>query len=264
VTVNDSAYNFNDWVLTVQQKVKAIAGDGSIALIGHYKDDTSYYLGYFPQWHLVTCPQQLQGLSATEIRSAYFGGRFSEVLGSMPAEVAKYIGGWNTPKFLALQEEYKFIIDYRKKWDNAPFPPTFVTADAVVITLGHILLVRRKRNPGKGRLALPGGFIKVNETIKDSCVRELREETRLDIGYKELNGSLKMEHVFDHPLRDARGRVITHAFMFELNTKTLPKVQGDDDAAEALWFPLYQIEENEDQFFNDHAQIIKFFVNRMR
>ncbi len=71
-----------------------------------------------------------------------------------------------------------------------------------------------------------------------------------------------MTHVFDHPLRDPRGRVISHAFMFELNVKELPKVSTGNESDETLWFPLYKIEPNESSFFNDHAQIIKFFINR--
>jgi bifunctional NMN adenylyltransferase/nudix hydrolase len=262
--INDSAYNFNDWVLRVQQKVTAITGEKKVVIVGHYKDDTSYYLNYFPQWNLDTLPTQADGISATCIRNAIFENKLDSVAVYLPVEVISFLKDWEQSKtFKRLQEEYVFIQNYRKKWENAPFPPVFVTADAVVFAIGHVLLVKRKFNPGKGMYALPGGFVNQNESIERACTRELKEETSIDIGFKELHGSLKMRHVFDHPLRDPRGRVITHAFMYELNVRELPLVKASDDAEEVVWFPLFRIEENESSFFNDHAQIIKYFINRM-
>jgi bifunctional NMN adenylyltransferase/nudix hydrolase len=262
IPLSDSAYNFNDWVIRVQQKVTTVAGSGTISIVGHYKDDTSYYLNHFPQWHLDSLPTQADGISATAIRNAVFENRLFEIKQHLPLAVYDELVKWTRGEvFLKLQEDYQFIQNYRKKWECAPYPPMFVTADAVVIGLGHVLLVKRKMNPGKGRYALPGGFVKQNESIENSCLRELKEETNIDLGYKELHGSIKLTHVFDHPLRDPRGRIITHAFMFELSIKELPKISAGDEALEALWFPLYKIERNESLFFNDHAQIIKFFIN---
>lgn len=263
--VSDSAYNFNDWLIRVQRQVEVLAGNSKIVLVGHYKDDTSYYLNYFPQWSLEALPIQANGLSSTAVRIACFEGQLEEIKKQVSGEVFEALKEWmKTETFKALLEEYQFIRQYRKKWEGAPYPPTFVTADAVVMALGHILLIRRKLNPGKGKLALPGGFVNADESIEKACLRELREETSLEIGYKELKGSIKMSQVFDHPLRDPRGRVITHAYMFELNVKELPGIKGGDDASEAFWYPLYKMEEQENQFFNDHAQIIKYFINRMR
>lgn len=262
IPISDSAYNFNDWIIRLQQKITAFTGDSKIVIVGHYKDDTSYYLNYFPQWNLDALPTKADGISATVIRNAVFENRLEEIKKYIPSQMFNELCKWtNTDTYCKLQEEYIYIKSYQKKWECAPYPPTFVTTDAVVIGLGHVLLVKRKRNPGKGRLALPGGFIKQTESIEKSCLRELKGETNIDVGYKELHGSIKMTHVFDHPLRDPRGRVISHAFMFELNVKELPKVSTGNESDETLWFPLYKIELNESSFFNDHAQIIKFFIN---
>lgn len=262
IPISDSAYNFNDWIIRLQQKIANITGDSKIAIVGHYKDDTSYYLNYFPQWSLDTLPTQADGISATIIRNAVFENKLDEIKKYIPLPMVEELSKWTgSEMYHKLQDEYVFIQNYRKKWECAPHPPTFVTADAVVMGLGHVLLVKRKMNPGIGRLALPGGFVKQNESIEKSCLRELKEETSIDIGYKELHGSIKMTHVFDHPLRDLRGRVISHAFMFELAVKELPKVSNGDESYEIQWFPLYKIEQNENSFFNDHAQIIKYFIN---
>jgi bifunctional NMN adenylyltransferase/nudix hydrolase len=263
--VADSAYNFNDWLIRVQQRVFAIANAGRISIVGHYKDDTSFYLNYFPQWKQESLPTQAGGVNSTTIRTACFEGNIAEVKVLVAPQVYAELCAWTeSGRFKQLQEEYQFIRNYRKKWESAPFPPTLVTADAVVMALGHVLLIKRKCNPGRGRYALPGGFVNQGETIEKACLRELKEETGLATGNKELHGSIKMHHVFDHPLRDPRGRVVTHAFMFELNVKQLPEVKGRDDAVEAFWLPLYRLESCESDFFNDHAQIVKYFINRMQ
>jgi bifunctional NMN adenylyltransferase/nudix hydrolase len=265
VPVPDSAYNFNDWLIRIQREVERRAAGGSIAIVGHYKDDTSYYLNCFPGWHLEALPAQAGGVSSTEIRDAIFRGRLESVRASLRPGAFAWLERWTGEAgFKDLADEYEFIRRYRQKWEGAPYPPTFVTADAVVFALGRVLLVRRKLNPGKGRWALPGGFVNPDETIEHACLRELHEETALDVGQAQLRGSIRASQVFDHPRRDPRGRMITHAFMFELGAKTLPAVKAGDDAAEVAWLPLYRLEEEEENFFSDHAQIVKYFVNRMK
>lgn len=264
VPISDSAYNFNDWIIRVQQAVYGLAGDSKVAIVGHFKDDTSFYLNFFPDWELISLPSQERGISSTEIRRACFEDRLEQIRPLVTeAEYGVLVEWARSNHFARLRDEYQFIQNYRKKWEGAPVAPTFVTADAVVLALGHVLLIRRKVNPGKGCYALPGGFVKTCEGIETACLRELKEETAIEVGSKELRGSIKMSHVFDHPLRDPRGRVITHAFMFELTVKDLPTIKAGNGADQVLWLPLFRLEESESRFFNDHAQIIKFFVNRM-
>ena len=126
----------------------------------------------------------------------------------------------------------------------------------VVVQSGHILLVERKARPGKGLFALPGGFVDQGETLINACIRELREETRLKVPEPVLHGSLKGQRVFDDPYRSARGRTITHAFMFDLKPDTsLPKVKGGDDAKSAFWLPLSALQP--ERLFEDHFHIIR-------
>lgn len=265
IHVHDSAYNFNNWLTRIKYEVSKIAGQGTVAIVGHFKDDSSYYLNYFPEWHLETVEEQASGISSTEIRRAYFEGHHEVIQKHIaPAECDALLRWVDDPQYPVLCDEYAFIKNYRKRWESAPFPPTFVTADAVVFALGNVLLIQRKLNPGKGRYALPGGFVNVDESIENACMRELHEETGLDIAHAALKGSIRMNNVFDHPMRDPRGRMITHAYMFELSTKTLPACKAGDDAAKVFWYPLHLIEDTEELFFNDHAQIIKFFMNRMK
>ncbi len=264
-TIIDSAYNFNDWLIRIQQKVSAIAGEGKIAIIGHFKDDTSYYLNYFPNWDFIEIPMQADGISSTAIRNAIFENKFENIKLYLHPLVYKTIEEWSKePLFRELREDYAFIQNYKKNWEASPFPPTFVTANAFVFALGNVLLIKRKSNPAKGNLAVPGGLITVNETIENACIRNLCEQTNIDIGHNQLHSSIKMIEIFDHPLRDPRGRVIMHAFMFELNVKTLPALRAGCEALETFWLPLFQIEKLENLFFNDHSQVIKFFINRWK
>ena len=93
----------------------------------------------------------------------------------------------------------------------------------MVVQSGHILLVERGRMPGKGLLALPGGFVDASERIRDAAIRELREET----GIADTKGSIppamlasfiedSRTRIFDAPSRSLRGRIVTHAFLFRL------------------------------------------------
>jgi bifunctional NMN adenylyltransferase/nudix hydrolase len=160
------------------------------------------------------------------------------------------------PEFKDLCDEFSFVRKYQSAWENAPYPPIFVTVDAVVVQSGHILLVRRKSRPGKGQLALPGGFVNVNESLLRACLRELKEETRLKVPLPVLKGSIVTSAVFDKPTRSDRGRTITHVYHMSLKSeKRLPLVKGGSDARDALWVPLGKLDSRE--MFEDHYYIIQ-------
>jgi bifunctional NMN adenylyltransferase/nudix hydrolase len=266
--IPDSAYNFNAWTLRVQEIVHQVSGgDQDIAIIGHFKDDSSYYLSHFPHWKLIKLPELQEGLSATEIRSSIYLGNthWQEHFANMPQAQAKIqeLLDQEKDRVQNLREEYHFIQNYRNRWEEAPFPPVFVTTDTAVFCMGHVLLIRRKLNPGKGLLAMPGGFLGQREAILDGALRELKEETKIDIPYPVLRSSISNQKVFDHPDRDPRGRMITHAYMIELqNQKALPKIKAADDAKEAFWLPIARIEGLSREFFGDHQMIIKYFLGR--
>ncbi|HWU53488.1 MAG TPA: bifunctional nicotinamide-nucleotide adenylyltransferase/Nudix hydroxylase [Tahibacter sp.] len=265
----DHLYNETAWIGAVQRQVAAVikadgaAEDARTGLIGRDKDASSYYLREFPQWELCNV-QHCEVLSATEIREHLFsadeGGQLL-IRANLPAPVAAMLEAFRrTPGYAQLAREFNFLRNYRKAWEAAPYPPTFVTVDAVVVHSGHVLLVRRGAEPGKGLFALPGGFVGQQETLLDACLRELREETRLKLPAPVLKGSLKGERVFDHPDRSQRGRTITHAFHFEFAGGELPPVRGGDDAAKAQWLPLAEALNLEEQFFEDHHHILQHFL----
>jgi bifunctional NMN adenylyltransferase/nudix hydrolase len=257
----DLTYSDEHWIVQVQEQAVAarkhfgLDHSARIALVGHSKDQSSFYLKMFPQWSSMQVANY-RGISATPIRKRYFMNGAEIASGEVPASTADFMSGFrDSEAYIATREEFEFVERYRMPYKALPYPPVFVTVDAVVVQSGHILLVERRARPGKGLMALPGGFIGADEKIEDAVVRELREETRLKVPDPVLRGSLIESRVFDDPHRSARGRTITHAFYFRLNDAVdLPKVKGGDDAKSAQWYPIGELQR--DLFFEDHYSII--------
>ena len=264
--LGDHLYSDTAWVTEVQRRVNALALEATggrpahVALTGYGKDASSYYLKLFPEWTNIQINSQHGTFSSSDVRKRYFQ-RIPEVPGTILSPgVAEWMEEFKMgPAFRTLLEEAEYLADYPKQWGKGPF----VTADAVVIQSGHILLVERGNAPGKGLLALPGGFVDHDERIRDAAVRELREETGISDGKGQIPPAMlasfiedSRTRVFDAPGRSLRGRVITHAFLFRLpERRELFQVKGLDDAAHAQWFRLGDLKP--EMFFEDHWSIIE-------
>ena len=290
--VRDYFYSDSVWVSNVQALTDEHIQEGdTVALMGAYTDASSYYLNLFPQWEFVPsvlkigCPPLSQdpSLSGTTVRDMLFDvGKLSKdwqevpviekdrayqqdnwFSHNVPESVAKFLAEYReTPAFGRLADEWKSIHEYKKSWAGSPFPPIFVTADAVVTCSGHVLIIKRGFNPGKGTYALPGGFIRLGERIRAAAIRELKEETRIRVDKLILDSNIVDSKVFDHPERSLRGRTITHAYHIKLKDGKLPEVKQGSDAKGAFWMPLMDVGRCEDKFFEDHAHIISYFVNK--
>jgi bifunctional NMN adenylyltransferase/nudix hydrolase len=193
------------------------------------------------------------------------------MVGADSNNVPEPVNKWllhNFEAFNVLRAEYKMIQKYKESWKAAPFSPVFVTTDAVVVQSGHVLLIERGRAPGKGLLALPGGFLNPDERIEDGMIRELHEETKIKLQPQVLRGSIADRIVVDIPDRDPRGRVITHAFYIKLkDQQDLPKVKlsrdpndEEDDADEAKWHTFAEVLKLRDSFYADHFHILAHFL----
>jgi bifunctional NMN adenylyltransferase/nudix hydrolase len=272
--LNDHPYSDTAWVTEVQRRVNAVvldkgnhggfqnAGitDFRVALTGFGSDASSYYLKLFPEWDNIQVDSAYATFHATDIRVRYFQ-RIPEVpTSTLSKGVAEQLEAFKrSDPFRSLLEETEYLADYPKQWGKGPF----VTADAVVIQSGHILLIERGRIPGKGLLAVPGGFVDPHERIRDAAIRELREETGISDGKGQIPPAMlasfiedSRTQVFDAPNRSLRGRVITHAFLFRLpERRKLFTVRGSDDAAHAQWYRLGDL--SPEMFFEDHWSIIE-------
>lgn len=258
----NNLYNDNAWIESIQECVEWRKFDAkTIALIGHARDNTSFYLKLFPQWDNIEV-DDYDGVNSTDIREAMFSS--SPIYSvSVPPTTWKFLTQFAiTDEFHNLKEEYDFVQSYKKQWASSPYPPTFVTVDACVVQSGHVLLVKRKERPGKGLWALPGGFLNQGEKILDAVLRELREETKIKVPTPVLKGNIVTSKVFDDPNRSSRGRTITHAYLIHLPPDTkLPLVKGADDAEKAKWVPLADLER--EMFFEDHFCMIQYMMGQL-
>ena len=137
------------------------------------------------------------------------------------------------------------------------FEKPSVTVDTVIFTIQNkelkILLVKRGIEPFKGKWAIPGGFVRIDENLEDAAKRELEEET----GVK--NVYLEQLYTFGNPKRDPRGRVITVSYMALINSDMI-KLEAKTDASMAQWFSTKKIP----GVAFDHNKILDYALKRLR
>lgn len=132
-----------------------------------------------------------------------------------------------------------------------------VTVDCVVFGLDDqdlkVLLIQRDNEPFAGRWALPGGFVKMDETLEESALRELREETGLSKVF------LEQLYTFGNPGRDPRERVVTVAY-YALVKLLDHQVQAATDAREAAWYAVDDLP----KLCFDHDTILDTALKRLQ
>ena len=133
------------------------------------------------------------------------------------------------------------------------YPKPSVTTDCIITRnidgKNEILLIKRLHEPFISQWALPGGFVEIDEDLKDGAERELYEETGLsDIELHQFN-------TFGKPGRDPRGRTISVVYHGKLADNSV-KIKAGDDAAEAEWFEMERLPE----LAFDHGVIIGAFI----
>ncbi len=137
------------------------------------------------------------------------------------------------------------------------YPRPAVTVDCVVFGLDDqdlkVLLIQRDIEPFAGRWALPGGFVKMDETLEESALRELREETGLAKVF------LEQLYTFGNPGRDPRERIVTVAY-YALVKLLDHKVQAATDAREAAWFAVDDLP----KLCFDHDDILDTALKRLQ
>lgn len=260
--VPDVLYDEAVWLGYVREAVGRASGTAPVTLFGHHKDASSYYLALFPEWQYREVPN-VDGISATPQRERLLAADDPvAMLDSLreaftDAGLAALRPRLMEPTFAALQAEYAAVQSFRAAWADAPYPPIFVTVDALVTCGDEVLLVQRGQQPGKNLWALPGGFLDVAERLEAGARRELQEETGLDLSAcaHQLRGS----RAYDAPDRSVRGRFVTHLFHFALDGAP-PPVRGADDAAAARWWPVAELDAW--QMFEDHYCIIQHALDR--
>ena len=202
-----------------------------------------------------------KAIKSSQIRKDFVSGSPELINDKVHPEVFNYLiqnRNDNAIKFIDLYNDHHFSESYKSTVSK--YDPVFMTADAVVTRAdGKVLLVTRGKNPGMNKLALPGGFLDKNERLENAAIRELIEETKINIPNYVLRKKIISNKVFDDPKRSLRGRVITNAFHFDLSDySNMITVEGADDAKKADWYDLRDL--NGEVMFEDHYAILMHFL----
>jgi len=137
------------------------------------------------------------------------------------------------------------------------YPRGALTVDCVVFGLDddelEVLLIQRGLEPFKGSWALPGGFVRVDETLEDAARRELQEETGLAIGY------LEQLYTFGAVERDPRERVVSVAYTALVKLSD-HQVRAATDARDVAWFGVHDLP----SLAFDHVEIFQLALERLK
>ena len=134
-----------------------------------------------------------------------------------------------------------------------------IAVDAIVFGYSKtdgvsVLLIKRKYEPFKNLWAIPGGFILDDESLEEAVVRELKEETGIQVDY------LQQLYTFGDKDRDPRKRVISIAYFAIVKSAQFQQLKASTDAEEAQWFSI----EHLPKLAFDHKQILSVAVERIR
>jgi 8-oxo-dGTP diphosphatase len=144
-----------------------------------------------------------------------------------------------------------------EKKEEKEYPKPSVTVDIVIFTIKDndlkVLLVKRNLEPFKNSWAIPGGFVKMHESLEQAAVRELQEET----GVKDVY--LEQLYTFGNPQRDPRGRVITITYMALVKAEKTT-LRASTDVSMADWFSVSKIP----VLAFDHNEILNYAIKRLR
>jgi bifunctional NMN adenylyltransferase/nudix hydrolase len=271
--------NMTKWTSLVRAAAHAIEPDPKrVTLVGHSKDNTSFYLKAFKGWG--SCEvDNVDGISSTDFRNYYFSADFKlEMLArdvSLHDEVKRWLFEFEETA------EYEYLVDEAEKCraDNKKYGDgPHLAGDNIIIQGDHVLLIRRKNHPFRGKLAFPAGVINRNERILDGTFRELVEETGIKVPEAVLRRSLIRTDYYDDPRRDPRYRMISFASLFYLDPQppaamtdpkeiakflALPRVKAADDAdvpyperegVYRYWIPISEIK-REDMAFDSYMML---------
>lgn len=284
VGVSDAPYDDAAWQQAVQSTVHtAMAAHGGdpaaarIALLGHMKDDSSYYLRIFPRWQWLPF-NNVEGIDATTIRNSYFGegdkvGKTRESpavwqqANILPATSVGFLYAFRqTPAWQRLHEEYVFLRTFRQQHGYVGGgQPLLCLVQVVMLWRRQVLLVQRQQPPGQGNWALPETLVQAGERLIDAACRALHA-----VGIEQPGSTIRPRisatAVFDVPGRNQLGHAISHAFCVRWpDDAPIPQPadtqKNDAEAHRVRWQPVAQWQDMQPFLHEDHYFIARHFLD---
>jgi len=127
------------------------------------------------------------------------------------------------------------------------------TVDMIIDKNSEVLFIKRVKEPFEGKMVFPGGFIKIGETAEDAAIREVMEETSLEVDLDHILG------VYSDPNRDPRGHIMSTVFIGKISTNSQNKEPIAGDGASSIkWVDIEDMDQEDFGF--DHKNILKDYL----
>jgi len=127
------------------------------------------------------------------------------------------------------------------------------TVDMIIDKNSKVLFIKRVKEPFEGKMVFPGGFIKIGETAEDAAIREVMEETSLEVDLDHKLG------VYSDPNRDPRGHIMSTVFIGKISTNSQNKEPIAGDGASSIkWVDIEDMDQEDFGF--DHKNILKDYL----
>ncbi len=259
VQVRDRLYCEDMWINNVKGEVTKIAGSKlPVAIIGHEKDSSSYYLKAFPHWKFLETGNY-EGINATDIRKKFFlSKQFETAYEKIPKKIAFWLGKYRKSiHFKELKNKFLYVDKFLS--DNKNILP-YEVCNSIIFCQGYVLFVKSKHPLRKGLFSLPEAKPVSNEDHKKCSIRGILEETKISVSSKKIEASFLKEGVFNYPERFSLCKQRSYTFFYKLDENLLPGVSQGKGIDLVEWVLLEDVYLLEDQIYSDHFQIIQWFI----
>lgn len=254
VGIRDRLYCEEKWIQNVQGEVFKITNSvRNIAIIGHQKDASSYYLKIFPQWEFLETGN-FKSINATDIRNLLFlKNDFSKISKYVPKPILKYLTKYaKSNDYNLLKRKFKYIEKNRNKLRRDS------VTNALIFCNQYILLLMSKEPLKKDLYSLPEVDY-LDREFENNSLENLQNEVTIDIDKEHLSMSYVSSDFFNYSERFPLGKQLSKTYLFMIKSDNLPLISAAKNSLKVMWVLLDDLPFFQDKMYADHYQIIQKF-----
>ncbi|WGL60243.1 adenylyltransferase/cytidyltransferase family protein [Pigmentibacter sp. JX0631] len=254
VGIRDRLYCEEKWIQNVQGEVfKITNSESNIAIIGHQKDSSSYYLKIFPQWKFLETGNFKQ-INATDIRKIYFLKKdLPRIKELVPKSILNYLTKYSkSDDYNFLKNKFKYIEKNKDSFFNEN------VTNVLIFCNQYILLLKSKETLKEGLYSLPEAN-NFNKDFESNALEYLQYEVRINIDKEYFSKSYVSSEFFNYSDRFPLGKQISKTYLFILKSDNLPVISKARNSSEVIWILLDDLSFLENKMYSDHYQIIQKF-----